>query len=203
VRTLVLAGESPVPPRFGLRLRTLNLARELARTADVEVAVWGEAPEAAGEPLSLNGLPRDWGRPRWGWGRMLWQPWEVALPRFRELERHAAQRRWDTVVAHTLPLLRPAARAGAPVILDAHNLMTSVVRTLARADSRLGYRWFWRWEALKTGAFERRVARRVDAICVPSEREAAILETWGTASRTRGRIEPTSSSAASMLGRQP
>jgi glycosyltransferase involved in cell wall biosynthesis len=179
MRTLVLAGESPLPPRFGLRLRVLYLSRELARSAGVDVAVWGDVPPAADEPFTLSGLARDWGRPRRGWGRMLWEPWEVAIPRGRPLERYAAQRRWDTVVAHTLPLLRPARQARAPVILDAHNLMTGVMRTLASADSRRAHRWFWRFEALKTSAFERHVARQVDAVCVPSEREAATLESWG------------------------
>jgi glycosyltransferase involved in cell wall biosynthesis len=110
---------------------------------------------------------------------MLWQPWEVAIPRGRPLERHVAQGRWDTVIAHTLPLLRPARRANAPVILDAHNLMTEVMRTLASIDSRRAHRCFWRWEALKTRAFEQRIVRRVDAICVTSEREAETVESWG------------------------
>lgn len=177
MRTLLLTSETPVPATSGLRTRVLHLARQLGRIADLEVAALGES-SACDEPFTLVSVPHDVSRAA-ALARSLRRPYLAARADSRALADRAAQGSWQTVQAE-LPWLVPAAlRAGAPVVLDAHNVETEIARTLAESDSRRAHRLRWRWEARKTEHFERTAVGRVAAVCATSDHDAAVLESWG------------------------
>src|SRR6187200_3046024 len=104
--TLVLAPEPPVPPRSGLPLRILHLARQLARSRPVELAAISRKPvPASDEPFSLHHLPGDWNRRRMR-RRWLWEPWPVAQVESAALREFVRRRDWTAVQTHTLQMVR-------------------------------------------------------------------------------------------------
>lgn len=180
-RTLVLAGESPLPPRSGLRLRVLHLARELARSSRVELAVLGPAEPAPDEPFELRSIPhRDGSRALTA--LQAWRaPYVVAKQRSIAMAALASAPQWDTVQVE-FPSLAPSARgARVPVVLDAHNVESDLLGSVAdQAPSGPG-RMRLRWEEKKMRRFERRVATDVAAVCTTSDADAAVFERWGAA----------------------
>ena len=86
---------------------------------------------------------------------------------------------WDTVQAHTLPLVGAALGSGRPVVFDAHDAVSEVAATMARSDTRRAMRPLWRFEQLKSTRAERRAARSVAAVTVPSQSEAELFESLG------------------------
>jgi glycosyltransferase involved in cell wall biosynthesis len=180
MRTLVLASEAPMPPRSGLPLRVVHLARELARGWEVElVAVSREPVPKHDEPFAVRHVPADGSRRR-ARLRWLWEPWPVAQlssGALNDLVRHRAG--WTTVQAHTLPMVRFGQAAGVPMVFDAPDAMTHVAATLSGADSRPGAAAAWKFEELKTRVYESRRVRAADAVTVTTDDEAALFELWG------------------------
>ena len=177
-RVLVLTGETPLPATSGLRQRTLHLARALAAAFDVEILALGDVPSANGEPFTLHGVPHH--RPRLlALAASLRQPYQAAKVRSRAVRRHTASRRWTSVQTE-LPFLAPEAEpAGAPLVLDAQNVESDVLASLARAERRPVHRARWRWEASKTARFERAVVQAAAAVSATSDDDAAALERLG------------------------
>jgi polysaccharide biosynthesis protein PslH len=177
VKVLVLAGETPLPPTSGARQRVLYLTRELARVAQVDVVALGPVPDADTEAFSLRGIPHEAGRYT-TLATALRRPYmavKLASPALGELVEQASA---DTVQAE-YPYLVPAAlRAAAPVVLNAQNVETEVLASLAQSERHVR-RLRWAWESRKTERFERWAAGRVAAVSVPSDHDAAVFERWG------------------------
>jgi len=178
MKILVLAGESPVPATSGIRLRVLHLSRGLARAGEVTVGVLGEVGAGHDEPFAMVAA----GSAR---SRLLSlvtavrRPYDVAKHDAPGMHRLAAGGGWDVVQAE-LPYLLPAAGdAGAPVVLDAHNVESDVLRTLAEREPRRLRRTRLGWEARKTDRFERSGLRTVRAVAATSDEEAAAFERMG------------------------
>lgn len=177
-RILVLSYESPVPPHGGYRLRVLHLARLLAADGDVTVAALGDARADPHEPFALVGVAHGFSRRR-ALVRSWRRPYLAALLDSPGLGDLAAGGRWDLVVIASPFFLEAAQRAGAPVVLDAHNVETDIMGSLARTDERRLHRLRWRWEAAKMGPVERRTVQEVDAVVATSEADAAVFRSWG------------------------
>lgn len=176
-RSLILTSETPLPPTSGARLRTLHLARQLAAAMEVEVAAGGEVGGADREPFRLVGL----GRPRSRWAaaaRSAWQPYLAARMHLPDLAHYAAAGAWATVQAEFPFLVPAAAAAGAPVVLDAHNVETDLVASFGTSVPPLE-RLRWRWETAKTARFETNAVRTAAAVCSVSHEDAAALERMG------------------------
>ena len=177
-RILVCSYEPPVPPHGGYRLRVLHLARLLAGVGDVTVAALGEVPAAHDEPYELVGLGHDFSRRRAlmrSWRRPYLAPL-LDSPPPRGL---AAAGRWDLVVASSPFFVGQVAPARVPVVLDAHNVETDIMATLARTDDRRLHRLRWRWEAAKMGTVERAAVRAAAAVLATSEADAEVFRSWG------------------------
>jgi len=175
---LVLAGESPLPPTSGLRQRILHLTRALAVEMNVELAALGELPAAPDEPFAIHQVPHDVSRAR-ALAGSLRGPYQAAKVSSKPLRRLVAGGEWTSIQAE-LPFVAPAAgSATAPLVLDAHNVESDVLRTLAEIDDRGLRRARWRWEAAKTQRFEREVLARAAAVCATSDDDAAVLERLG------------------------
>lgn len=179
-RILVCSYESPVPPHGGYRLRVRHLARLLAGVGDVTVAALGEVPAAHDEPFELIGLAHDFSRRR-ALVRSWRRPYLAALldsPALRDL---AATGRWDLVVASSPFFVGQVQAAGVPVVLDAHNVETDIMATLAHTDDRRLHRLRWRWEAAKMRSAERAAVRASAAVLATSEDDAGVFRAWGAA----------------------
>jgi glycosyltransferase involved in cell wall biosynthesis len=175
---LVLAGESPLPPTSGIRQRVLHLARAVAAAQPVHLGVLGPPGPVDGEPFTVTGDGAL--RPRGASLRAsLRRPYAAARHDAPGLARLAAQGEWGTVQAETPWLMPPAVRAGRPVVLDAHNVETDFMRSLARAESRPTHKLRWAWEAAKTERWERAASAAAAAVCVTGEHEAARFEELG------------------------
>jgi glycosyltransferase involved in cell wall biosynthesis len=179
IKVIILSGESPLPATTGVRLRVLHLARQLAGAFDVEMLALGWVPRDVDEPFALRGVPHSWGRLRPLLGSLN-RPYMAAKldsSAARELAAGAA----PATAQAELPFLVPAAQAPrVPVVLDAHNVETELLRSLSAKEPNVGRRLRWRWEAAKTARFESAVARGIEAVCVTSELDAAAFERWET-----------------------
>ena len=177
-RILMLAGETPLPPTSGLRLRILHLARALGAAFELELVALGEVPAAAGEPFALHGVPHRRSR-RTALATSLLQPYEAAKVRSSAARLIVERGGWGSVQVE-LPFIAPiATRAEAPVVLDAHNIERDVLMGLARSEPRALHRGRWRWEAGKTERLERSVVAAAAAVCATSQEDAAVLEEYG------------------------
>jgi glycosyltransferase involved in cell wall biosynthesis len=178
MKTLVLTPEPPLPPTSGSRARVLHLSRQLAAAFDVDVAALGEQEQSPHEPFRLVGLPHE--RSRFvALARSLRRPYLQALNSSTQLAEFASARRWDTVQAVFVWTVDAARRGGAPVVLDAHDIETEILESLARVESRFLHRLRWGWEARKTARFERAALSSVAAVCATSSRDAEAFERWG------------------------
>lgn len=179
-RTLILAGESPLPPRSGLRLRVLHLARQLAVSTNVELAALGAAEPAHAEPFSLTSIPHS--RSRAVTALRSWRtPYAVEKRRSLAMGRLAARPCWSTVQVES-PAMAPAARlARVPVVLDAYDVESELLGSVAERCGPGPTRVRLYWEAGKTRRFEERVATEVDAVCTASDADAEVFERWGAA----------------------
>lgn len=178
-RVLVLAAESPLPPRSGLRLRVLHVARELARSSRVDLAVLGDVEPAPEEQFELHSIPhRD--RSRALTALQAWRaPYVVAKQRSSAMAALASGGGWDTVQVE-FPSLVPAARgARVPVVLDAHNVESDLLSSVADQAPSGPSRLRLRWEEKKMRRFEQQVATEVAAVCATSDADAEIFERWG------------------------
>lgn len=178
--TLILAAESPLPPRSGVRLRVLHLARQLARSSQVDVAVLGPAGRAADEPFELSSIPHH--RSRSATAMRAWRsPYVVAKQRSEAMAALAAVPRWDTVQVEFPSLVPAACGTRVPVVLDAHNVESDLLGSIADQASSGPSRLRLRWEEQKMRRFERRVVTNVAAVCATSDADAEVFERWGAA----------------------
>lgn len=177
-RILVCSYESPVPPHGGYRLRVLHLARLLARVGDVTVAALGEAPADHDEPFELVAVEHDFSRRR-ALVRSWRRPYLAALLDSPGLAALARDGGWDLVVASSPFFVDLVGVAGAPVVLDAHNVETDIMATLARTDERRLHRVRWRWEAAKMGRVERAAVQASAAVLATSDADADVFRGWG------------------------
>ncbi|HET9508951.1 MAG TPA: glycosyltransferase family 4 protein [Gaiellaceae bacterium] len=197
-RVLVLAGESPLPPSSGLRQRILHLTRALAAELDVELAALGDVPPGSSEPFAIHSVRHRVSRRR-ALAGSLRQPYQAAKVRSRALRRLAATGGWTSIQAE-LPFVAPAAGSHSALVLDAHNVETDVLRTLAAVDERPLHRLRWRWEAAKTERFERAVLARAQAVCATSDEDASALERLGARNLL---VVPNGVACASVEHRPP
>jgi polysaccharide biosynthesis protein PslH len=175
-RVLVVAGESPLPPNSGFRQRLLHLTRALASHFDVDLAVLGDYPPAR-ERYGTYAIPHTVPRTA-ALLASLWQPYQAAKVRSRALARLAAREQWTSVHVE-LPFLARVVPLHVPLVLDAQNVESDVLRTLASQERRPLHRARWRWEAAKTERLEREVVRRAAAVCATSDDDAQRLERLG------------------------
>jgi glycosyltransferase involved in cell wall biosynthesis/peptidoglycan/xylan/chitin deacetylase (PgdA/CDA1 family) len=178
LKTLVVTSETPLPPNSGGRARTLNLTRQLALAFDVELAALGRPEKANDEAFGITHLPHTTSRGR-ALATSLHRPYLAALLSSPNMAKLVSRGGWDTVQAETPWTVYAAATAGAPLVLDAYDVETDVLRSLVHAESRRIHRARWRWEARKTERFERGVIRWTDGICAASDRDAEVFERWG------------------------
>jgi glycosyltransferase involved in cell wall biosynthesis len=114
--------------------------------------------------------------------------WAVATPETRRALRSAAVGRdYDVAVlehAHVGGLAGEVAHAGAPVLLNAHNVEWTVVREAGRRATRRRRRVRFAIDALKLRRLELHLVRRVDGIAAVSDEDADQLR----ATDPRGRV---------------
>jgi len=159
----------------------LHLARELARSSRVELAVLGPAEPAPDEPFELRSIShRDGSRALTA--LQAWRaPYVVAKQRSSAMAALASVPQWDTVQVE-FPSLAPAARgARVPVVLDAHNVESDLLGSVADRAPGGPSRLRLRWEEKKMRRFERHVATDVAAVCTTSDADAEVFERWGAA----------------------
>jgi glycosyltransferase involved in cell wall biosynthesis len=179
--TLVLAHESPLPALGGGALRILHQSRALAQHLDDEVTLvaLGEVPPGVHEPFRLEGVPHSPSRLR-VLATALRVPYVEVWSRSAGLDQVVAGRRWDLVVA-TSPFLLPAAlRLGPPVVLDAANVESEVLATMAASDPSPLARRRWAWEADKVARRERQLVPLLQAVAAPSEGDVATYRALGS-----------------------
>lgn len=177
---LVLSPWSPADTG-GAAVRVHHVAAALAAERPTEVLALGpQAGPLGPEPYGGEVVAH---RPRRSIAllRSARRPYLEALVRSHELADRAAAGRWDLVVVESPFLVAAAVRAaaGAPVVLDAHNVEADIAATLARTDHRRLARLRWRWEAAKDAAAERRAVAQVDAVLATSADDAATLGALG------------------------
>ena len=120
---LVLAGETPVPPTSGIRLRVLHLARALAEAGPVRLGVLGPPGPVDAETFTVTADGEL--RPKLhSLATALRRPYAAARHAAPGLARLAAAGTWDVVMAETPWLIPAAVQARRPVLLDAHNVET-------------------------------------------------------------------------------
>ena len=176
MRILMLAPETPVPATSGVRLRMLHIARALAASADLEVAVLGDVPDHE-EPFPI--LSTRSASPRLRALASVGKPYLAARHESRDLERIAARAAPDTVQAEFPYLVPAAAHARVPIVLDAHNVESDLAGSFAASDPRRLWRARWRWEAGKLARFERDAVRAATTVCATSDADAATFEAMG------------------------
>jgi glycosyltransferase involved in cell wall biosynthesis len=175
---LFLADASPLPPTTGARERDLQLARVLGRSMDVAVATLGPVPGSEREPFRLVSA----GDPP---SRVLalltsiTTAYQVTRHTSDSLRRLAADGTWDAIHASHVFTAPIGLHAHRPMVIDAHNVETTVARTSAGMTSNRIRRGRLRWEAAKIERLERHVIPRADAVLATSDHDAEILERWG------------------------
>jgi polysaccharide biosynthesis protein PslH len=199
MKTLVVTNETPLPPNSGGRARALNLTRQLARAFDVEVIALGRPEAPNGESFPITHVPHRMSRAR-ALATSLRRPYLAGLLSSRAMADYVSRGRWRTVQAESPWMVSCGVKAGAPLVLDAYDVETEVLRTLARTESRRAHRARWAWEARKTEHYERMALAAADAVCAASDADAATFERWGA---RRCVVVPNGVNAASVDHRLP
>ena len=195
----MVTGETLLPPNSGGRSRALNLVRQLARAFEVEVVALG-SPEAGNrESFPIEHLPHSVSRAR-ALATSLRRPYLAALLTSPAMAEFVSRRGWSTVQAETPWMVSSAAKAGAPLVLDAYDVQTEILRTLVRTESRRVHRARWAWEARKTERYERMAVTAVDAVSAASDADAATFERWGA---RRCLVVPNGVDAAAVTHQLP
>lgn len=178
MKILIVAPETLLPANSGMRQRMLHLARQLAAAADVEVRAVGEPEATSDEPFVLRhvGTHR---RQVHALALGVRRTYMEAKLRPEALARSGIRDGWSSVQAEFPYTVAAGMRAGAPLVLDAHNVESHVLRSLAEQDGRLLHRLRWRWEATKTERLEKQAIGMADAVCAVSDDDAASLERYG------------------------
>jgi glycosyltransferase involved in cell wall biosynthesis len=177
MRVLFLA-DSPIPPTTGARERDLYLARALAGAMDVELVTLGPAPASEDQQLDVVSVGSSPSRVR-SLATSLRMPYQVTRHTSRALRTYVDRGAWDTVHASHAFTMPTALRAGAPVVMDAHNLETEVARTAVKMETWAVRRSRLRWEAHKIDVFERRFIPRAAVVTATSDADADAVRAYG------------------------
>lgn len=194
MRILNILPYSPCPPHFGGALRIYHLLREMTRSHEVTVIMYGTPAEgqlvrdAFGEglkevrtvarPAQLTGV-----RKRWSQVRSLLGRESATTGAFYSA---AMQETIDSVVAgqsfdliqmenHPLGVFRVSC-PGAVRVMDAQNVEHDNVRRMAAASRSPIRRAFYRREARKLFLEEKEVYEKQDAIFVTSSRDRSLMD---------------------------
>jgi polysaccharide biosynthesis protein PslH len=178
MRVLFLADSSPIPPTTGGRERDLHLARALAAAMDLELVTLGPAPPSEEEGLDVISVGAPPSRVR-SLAASLRVPYQVRRHTSRALRNYVDRGAWDTVHASHSFTVPTALRADAPVVMDAHNLETEVVRAAVDLEPGAVRRSRLRWEAHKMGRFERRFIPRAAVVTATSDADADAMRAYG------------------------
>jgi polysaccharide biosynthesis protein PslH len=178
VKILIVATETLLPANSGVRQRMLHLARQLAAEGHVEVVALGEPEADATEPFALHhvGAHRP---PLRALLRGVRRTYMEAKLGTSTLALSARPNEWSSVQAEFPYTVMAAKRVDAPLVMDAHNVESDVLRSVAEDEDRLVHRRRWRWEAAKTERLERKAVAIADAVCAASDDDAATLEGYG------------------------
>ncbi|MHB1389998.1 MAG: glycosyltransferase family 4 protein [Thermoleophilia bacterium] len=190
MKILICSHDIPWPVTDGRRIRTFNLARELAGRHEVHLFCLGGEPADADQlqacadaglklivalkpPLSLPARVLAYGRrladgvPP---GYIL--SWERSIA--GELRVLAARERFDVAIAEHLFMARHIASLQCPKVLVEHNVEARLQAAIAQTASGIrrplrqaGARW--------TGRYERRMLRRMQGVIAVSEEDAVLL----------------------------
>lgn len=197
---LVLAVDPPSPPTSGARLRVLHLGRSLAAAfgPDDRVVVGAPPGAAPGEPFELRstGDHRPRVRALFASVRQPYQAAKLNTPAVRSLVEAEP---WRTIQVPVFLLPSVVAHAGS-VVLDAYDIESETLRSLASADRSAVARARWRWEAKKTSDFERALVPLVAAACATSAADAEVLERLGA---RRVAVVPNGVDVAAVPYREP
>jgi glycosyltransferase involved in cell wall biosynthesis len=178
MRLLFLADAAPIPTTTGARERDLQLARALARAAEVEMVTLGPVPRIEGERFRLVSAGPPPSRVR-ALVTSLRAPYQVTRHTSGALRRVAAAGHWDAVHASHLFTAPTAALAGTPIVIDAHNVEAEVARASITMEQNPLHRTRLRWEAAKTDRLERRVIPQAGAVIATSDGDAEALRALG------------------------
>ncbi len=178
MKILIVATETLLPANSGVRQRMLHLARQLAAEGQVEVVALGEPETDAREPFALRhvGAHRP---PLRALSRGVRRTYMEAKLGANSLALSARPNEWSSVQAEFPYTVFAAKRVDAPLVMDAHNVESDVLRSVAEDEDRLVHRRRWRWEAAKTERLERKAVSIADAVCASSDDDAATLEAYG------------------------
>lgn len=188
----------PYPPKGGVLMRSYHLVNELARYHDVDVVALNQQRllrgyfpdvatglEAARRHLgtflrrfAVEEIPsetRRWGR----YARALTSlfrstpysiNWLESAAMRRQIDRWLADGDYDAVHFDTISLAvydRPDLRC--PTVMDHHNIESHMMERRADKETQPLKRWYYRQEARRLLAFEKRMLRRFSAHIVCSE----------------------------------
>src|SRR5690606_20511430 len=199
-RVLFLTSRLPWPPREGHQLRSCNLLRAVAAAHDVQLLSLRRPEDAAAIgtpcPLPLSGvhtvpLPMP-GNPRDALGvarRAIAgrQPLLVAryLPPELEQAFRARVARAELVHFDMLPLtgLARLVPASVPVVLNAHNVESELLRRQARVAGPLWKRLLMRHQLPLLARFEAEACARADRVLACSAPDATRLRELAPAAR--------------------
>jgi len=171
--------------------RVIRFVRSVSRIAEVDLICLDPRPEDSdlfGTNVRIHGLPAYDFRPRGLTGRvLLHRRFDGFVPKARSLGRS-----WDAVQANDFPTLRPAARiaarTGAKLVYDSHELYLETVNQLYRPRGRVKRLAAPAavWLARRLGRrVEERLLRRVDLLLTVNESCAAwFAEEYGVADVT-------------------
>lgn len=194
MRILYILPYSPCPPHFGGALRIYHLLREMVRSHDVTVIMYGTPGEGelvrrafdgrlngihtVTKPAKLSGL-----RKRWAQTRSLFGSASATTHAFYS---EAMQQTIDSVTAgstfdliqsegHSIGLFRVPC-PGVPRVLDAQNVEYDNIHRMARASRSAVRRAFYAREYRKLYAEEKSVYEDQDALLLTSSRDKMLMD---------------------------
>ena len=194
MRILSILPYSPFPAHFGGALRMYNLLREMMRTHEVSVIMYGTPAEkalvtesfggklksirAVEKPLKSASLHK-----RWAQMRSLFDARSATTQSYysdamqREIDSAVSENAFDLVQREFLVMgLFRAECPGAVHILDAHNVEYDCVRRMAQASHSPIRRAFYGMEYRKMYQEETEIYGRQDALLVTSSRDKSLLD---------------------------
>ena len=183
---LFLAHRAPYPPDRGDKIRSHHILRYLSEHATVHLAAFADDPRDHVVPAGLRArlgevliVPRVRSRPRSLVAALRTRrPFSLAAfddPRMRTgVTDLLARRSLDAIYAFSGQMAQYLPGAGPRRVMDFVDLDSAKFADYAKT-SRGPIRWLMRREARLLGAYERQVARQVDASLFVSAAEAALL----------------------------
>ena len=194
MRILNILPYSPCPPHFGGALRIYHLLKEMARSHEVTVVMYGtreeeslvndafrgelQAIHAVENPLKGSGINK-----RLAQLRSLVHGKSAMTESFysddmqKEIDRVVSERRFDLIQLENHPSgLFRIDSPGVPRILDTQNVEHENVRRMARETYSPVRRAFYTREYRKLHREEKEAYERQDAILVTSSRDKALID---------------------------